>query len=330
MRRDDETLDEMLKGAFDGVRADEGLKSRTRDAVVARMRAQAAEQAERARATTSADERARVSRPSAAPSAPQRSSARVVRPLWRTLVPLAACLAAVAVLVGFGGYHVYTTPAAAISIDVNPSVELGVNRFDRVVSVDAFNDDGQRLVESLDEDVLNMNYEDAVDCILASDNMQSLLAKGEIISVAVAGEDDMRCDAMLTRLEQCTSEHASGHAYCHRTDANEVEQAHHNGVSFGKYQAILAAQEADPGLTFEQARSMTMRELRAIANGEVDDAAAAGGQGSGTGRGDGAGSSQSQGQGQGQGVGPSDGTGDGAGADGAGRGAHHGAGHHAE
>ncbi len=316
MRRDDETLGEMLKGAFDGVRADEGLKSRTRDAVVARMRAQAAEQAERARATTSADERARVSRPSAAPSAPQRSSARVVRPLWRTLAPLAACLAVVAVLVGFGGYHVYTTPAAAISIDVNPSVELGVNCFDRVVSVDAFNDDGQRLVESLDEDVLNMNYEDAVDCILASDNMQSLLAKGEIISVAVAGEDDMRCDAMLTRLEQCTSEHASGHAYCHRADANEVEQAHHNDVSFG--------------LTFEQARSMTMRELRAIANGEVDDAAAAGGQGSGTGRGDGAGSSQSQGQGQGQGVGPSDGTGDGAGAGGAGRGAHHGAGHHAE
>lgn len=326
MRRDDETLDEMLKGAFDGVRADEGLKSRTRDAVVARMRAQAAEQAERARAATSADERARAPRPSAAPSVPQRSSARVVRPLWRTLAPLAACVAVVAVLVGFGGYHVYTTPAAAISIDVNPSVELGVNCFDRVVSVDAYNDDGQRLVESLDEDVLNMNYEDAVDCILTSDDMQSLLAKGEILSVAVAGEDDARCDVMLTRLEQCTNEHASGHAYCHRTDANEVEQAHHNGVSFGKYQAILAAQEADPSLTFEQARNMTMRELRAIADGEVDGAAAAGGQGSGAGRGDGAGSSQ----GQGQGVGPGDGAGDGDGAGNADRGAHHGAGHHAE
>lgn len=72
MRRDDETLDEMLKGAFDGVRADEGLKSRTRDAVVARMRAQAAEQAERARTATSADERALV-RLGRRPLRPRRS-----------------------------------------------------------------------------------------------------------------------------------------------------------------------------------------------------------------------------------------------------------------
>ena len=30
------------------------------------------------------------------------------------------------------------TPVSAVSIDVNPSIELGVNRFDRVVAVEGY------------------------------------------------------------------------------------------------------------------------------------------------------------------------------------------------
>ena len=34
-----------------------------------------------------------------------------------------------------GGYYLYFIPTATISIDINPSLELSINRFDRVISV---------------------------------------------------------------------------------------------------------------------------------------------------------------------------------------------------
>ncbi len=39
----------------------------------------------------------------------------------------------VCIFAGAGGYSVYSRPVSYISIDVNPSIELAVNRFDRVV-----------------------------------------------------------------------------------------------------------------------------------------------------------------------------------------------------
>ena len=63
-----------------------------------------------------------------------------------------------------GGHWLYFTPTARISIDVNPSIELEINRFDKVVSVDAYNDDGRELADSLE--IRFMGYKEAVNQIL--------------------------------------------------------------------------------------------------------------------------------------------------------------------
>lgn len=331
MTRDDESIDRMLKEAFDDVRADDDLKRRTSDAVLAQMReleaskvtAQDASSAkdaairEGAVAQVAGVQDAEVAKAAAvcessaaqaavvqgadlvkvagtqaaslgkvagsredestkaacvpdpvregnqAPSASPSAHSRMVRSLWRRIAPLAACLAILAIAC-IGGWRLYFTPAVGISIDVNPSVELGVNCFDRVISVDAYNDDGQQLIDSLDADVVNMEYEDAVDCILASPTIQNLLAEGEQLSVAVAGDDDVRCENVAASVESSAAEHGAAGARCHRVDADEVESAHHEGLSFGKYQAYLEAHECDPSLTAEDAHHMTMRELHDV------------------------------------------------------------------
>ena len=40
-------------------------------------------------------------------------------------------------LLGTGGYSLYGRPVSYVSIDVNPSIELGINRWGRVVSANA-------------------------------------------------------------------------------------------------------------------------------------------------------------------------------------------------
>ena len=47
------------------------------------------------------------------------------------------------------GRWLYFTPTVEISIDINPSIELGINRFDQVIFVNGFNEDGQELSSTL-------------------------------------------------------------------------------------------------------------------------------------------------------------------------------------
>ena len=54
----------------------------------------------------------------------------------------AAAVCSLAVFIG-GGSWLFFTPTAFISVDVNPSLELGINRFDRIVSVTGYNEDGR-------------------------------------------------------------------------------------------------------------------------------------------------------------------------------------------
>ena len=53
----------------------------------------------------------------------------------RSIPKLAVAFVCLFFILGVGGYAVYQTPISYISIDVNPSIELSINRFGKVVSV---------------------------------------------------------------------------------------------------------------------------------------------------------------------------------------------------
>ncbi|MDF2882065.1 MAG: hypothetical protein K0R54_2622 [Clostridiaceae bacterium] len=78
---------------------------------------------------------------------------------------LALCVASAAVMLlttGIGAWA-YTTPYSYVSLDVNPSIEYTLNRFDRVIDVKAVNDDGQVILDQIDIDGLtNESIEDAI------------------------------------------------------------------------------------------------------------------------------------------------------------------------
>ena len=91
-----------------------------------------------------------------------------------------------------------------ISIDINPSVELGVNRFNRIISFESYNDDGQELVDSLD--IKFMDYSEAVNQIVESEDITSLLSDGEILTIAVVGADNLQSQKIFSNIQSCTEE----------------------------------------------------------------------------------------------------------------------------
>lgn len=223
-------MHEEIRAAFDSVHAEPELKAAARAAVARRAR--------------------------------QRRSP--ARPLG-----LALATAACAAVVVLGGRWLYFTPTAHISIDVNPSLELGVNRFDRVISVEGWNDDGTALAQTVD--VTNLSYTDAVETILSTDTIETLLAQDAVVEIGVIGDDDTRCARMLEGVQACTD--GQQNAHCYRAGTEEVEEAHDCGLSYGKYRAYQELAALDPTITPEAVQGMTMREIRdriaALSGGSV-------------------------------------------------------------
>lgn len=170
------------------------------------------------------------------------------RPMLRSAVAVAACLALLS-----SSLWLYLTPTAHISIDIDPALELAVNRFDRVISASGSNSAGWELVTSLE--LVNLNYADAVDRILDSEPVTELLDAGELLSVGVLGPQGEQTDRILSDVEGC-----SGESYL--SDACQAAQAREHGLSNGKYRAYLELQALDPSVTAEQVQGMTMRQIR--------------------------------------------------------------------
>lgn len=208
------------------------------------------------------------------------------------LIPAAACLA----LVILAGHWLYFTPTVEISIDVNPSLELGINRFDRVVSTTGYNEDGQALLDSLE--LNNLEYNQAVELILSSDTVASLLSGDAVLTIGVIGPDGEQTTRVLSDMEDCTSH--SENMHCFHAYEDTSEDAHELGLSCGKYRAYLQLKALDPSVTPDEVAGMTMQEIwdrisaLSTATGEsaqpqmsTEDTSGNAGQGQGNGNGSG-------------------------------------------
>lgn len=203
---------------------------------------------------------------------------------FRRAAALAACF--VVLLLGAAGYFAYTTPVAAISIDINPSIELTVNRFDRVINATGYNTDGEQVVAELD--LKNKNYAAAMNAVLQDDTVASCLEEDGLLEVTLTSGSQ----ETMQQMQDCICAQTSVTAeqiYC--TDRREeVEVAHAAGVSFGKYRAFLELQKADPDVTVEEIKTLSMREIReriAAASGEDEQGGNGYGQGQSSGNGSG-------------------------------------------
>ncbi|HJD40360.1 MAG TPA: hypothetical protein H9913_10075 [Candidatus Blautia stercoripullorum] len=214
---------EKLKAAFDQIRAEEELKERTKEYLSEKVYA-------RKKKRTS--------------------------PL-RNFAAAAACALLVFLA---GGSYLYFTPTAYISVDVNPSLELGINRFDRIVSVTGYNEDGKALADSLD--LKYMDYSDALEALLADQDMEVYLSDNADVVLTVAGKSESQSSQILETVESCVSDHENVH--CHSGDTEEIHHAHNAGLSFGKYQAYLTLKELDPSVTLEEIQDMTMSQIREL------------------------------------------------------------------
>jgi hypothetical protein len=120
---------------------------------------------------------------------------------------LVAGAATVAILIagaGFGTWA-YASPYSYVSLDVNPSIEYTINRFDRVLSVKAVNDDGSEILKDIQlDDLENQTIESALSKTLTEIAAQGYFEGDDVggIVIATSSENIEKSEELAKELEE--------------------------------------------------------------------------------------------------------------------------------
>lgn len=109
-------------------------------------------------------------------------------------------------------------------------------------------------------DTTNCSAQCYVDEILNSDTIVDCLNEGGFLSVSVVELSGNQGEEITQYVSGCTSDHHN--VSCSTISSQEAHEAHHVGLSYGKYEIYAQIAAYDPDFTPEEANEMTMRELR--------------------------------------------------------------------
>lgn len=272
-------LDQRVRQAFDEIAVPEDVKRSTLTYIVASASAQSSDSCPAGSERQAEEEASSFSA--------KRGGRRRAR---RALVALAACFALVAV--GAGCFELYRQPTAYVGIDVNPSIELGLNRFGIVVEAEALNDDGRALLDAVS--VTNLSYDDALAQLTESAAFAPYVEEGAFVEISVTASDEHQKEELCAKSD-AHLESMPCKGSCHEVDEETRRAAADAGMGVGRYRAAVELMTLDPDTTLDECSDLTMRELR----DRVDEC-------SGKGKhqdGEGSGSDSQSGNGQGSGHG---------------------------
>ena len=124
-----------------------------------------------------------------------KTSVKKIHP-YRSLAT-AACFFVLIGTMSIAGYGYYNHPVSYIDVDINPSLELAVNTFDRVVNVTFFNDDAEELIS--EDSLTGCKPEEAVSLILQAASNSGYIVDGEtsVVSLAAYGNNQSKTTSVL-------------------------------------------------------------------------------------------------------------------------------------
>ncbi|MFZ5974261.1 MAG: anti-sigma factor domain-containing protein, partial [Bacillota bacterium] len=113
-----------------------------------------------------------------------------------------AAAAAAMVLFVAGGAYAYYTPYTEVSLDVNPSMVLQINYFNKVIGVAAMNADAEQIAEKLD--IINDDVNTAMDEVVNELSEQGYIDTDTDAAIVVTStsQDQTRAQEMLQTAER--------------------------------------------------------------------------------------------------------------------------------
>ncbi len=194
----------------------------------------------------------------------QMKNARTTNSIRRRWVSLTAA-AMLAVLVGLGagiqGWRSGQTVASVVSLDVNPSIQLQVNRKERVLSAEPLNADAWTILKDMELEGTQLNV--AVNAIVGSLLQNGYLTEaGSAILISVGDSDAQRAGRLEAELNQTVSAAVEKSVVLSQVLTRDAGQTPGTaGVSAGKAALVQSIQALNGNLVFEDLAALSVEEL---------------------------------------------------------------------
>jgi len=117
--------------------------------------------------------------------------------------------AAAAIMIFVTPAWAYLTPYSYVSLDVNPSFEFFINRFDRVLTVKAFNDDGNQMSKDINiAGLKNKEIQTAVKTVLNELKNKGYINEDERdgVIVAASSKSEKKTGMLSEKIRAAVSE----------------------------------------------------------------------------------------------------------------------------
>lgn len=190
---------------------------------------------------------------------------------------LATAFAVFAVVIGvFIGWTQFFQTFGIVDLDVNPSIELSINRQNRVISAKALNLDGVQILSGM-----NLKYsklENAIDAILGSMISNGYLTSpDDAMLVTVLMEEEVKAEQLentvILRVNQFFPPDSTPVVYTQSLrDTQEIKsKAGEYQISRGVMNLIEIIQQEYPDYTIDQLVEMPVRQLYELAYRDDDE-----------------------------------------------------------
>jgi len=177
---------------------------------------------------------------------------------------------------GFNRYNKMYKVDSVIDFDVNPSIELSINKSEKVISVNALNEDGKIILDNMDLDKVDLDV--AVNAIIGSMVKNGYISDIEnSILVSVKNDDIDRANKLKDDItnsinEILSSSSIKGSVLSQTYDDNTENKklAEDNNVSDGKAKLINNILKSDikdskgKAYTFESLSKLSINELNLL------------------------------------------------------------------
>lgn len=168
----------------------------------------------------------------------------------------------------------YTAEAERVYIDINPSVEVVVNYFDRVIKVNNNNEDAAAILATIQTKGVRLN--DFVDNFIVEANNKGYIEEDGAIFISVASNRTRQAEqktAELGTLAQNIIAQKNLPAVIESQNVSDVnrKEAQDNNISVGKLKVIQNIIAMDNSYSIDELKDLDMRELKTILDNERDN-----------------------------------------------------------
>ena len=185
--------------------------------------------------------------------------------------------AALAFTICIGMIGLYNENFQTIYIDVNPSIALKLNRFDRVIGVEFLNDDAKNLLS--DVKLVGADATVAVQTVISACDSAGYVKEDSQIYISASAKEEQKSEKLLKKLKGSTEnmrdeQNDSYSVNTYNAKKGEKKEFEKESLSPAKYNIIKEIIEEEDDYRLEDLKGKSMTELHKIKNrhnGDFDD-----------------------------------------------------------